>query len=246
MSMHSIVYQMQLHFTASTHPSYANDPQSIALQQAELQAKILSILSPSAKLTAESNKAVANDTAAASTKPTLPVLTPSNSASTAFKAPSGQSTAQTSDAIGMAISNIRSSGASAAKGSGTSYSGAAASYANSNSSYSGTSASYAGANYAGASNTSYSGVNQSYSAGSASYSGYPSTAASYLSQYRSPVPSSPQNRGAVARAHAPGASASRAARPTGSPAYPRYPATGQVAGRGGYRASYPGSYQARY
>lgn len=88
--------------------TFSSDPQSIALQQAELQAKILSILNPGSKLKVES-KEVTNETTASS-KPSLPVLTPSNSASNAFQAPasSGLNKYPSSNVIGKVLSNLRS------------------------------------------------------------------------------------------------------------------------------------------
>ena len=207
-------------------PYQSNDPQSIALQQAELQAKILSILNPNTKLTTESKPATNDAASVASSKPSIPVLTPSNSASTAFKAPSAPAPStpqsQTSNIIGMALSSIRA-GKTSQGGISPQGSTAKPAYTNASPSYSNTSPSYSGAS---------------------SYPGYPSTAGQSQSwsqaQYRSQVPSPSQHRG-------PAALASQPVRPTASAGYPRYPAT-QINSRGGYRAVYPNSYppQARY
>ena len=218
---------MSISSVGSAYQPYTNDPQSIALQQAELQAKILSILNPNTKLTTESKPAT-NDTASvASSKPSIPVLTPSNSASTAFKAPSAPAPStpqsQTSNIIGMALSSIRA-GATSQSGISSQGSTAKPSYTNASLSYSNTNPSYSGAN---------------------SYSGYPSTAGQSQSwsqaQYRSPAPSPSQHRGIAP--HPP----SQPVRPTASAGYPRYPAA-QMNSRGGYRAAYPSGYppQARY
>ena len=99
------------------------------------------------------------------------------------------------------------------------------------------------------STTSYSGVG--------SYSAYTSPAGTSQSwsqaRYRSPAPSPSQHRGPApgsSQLRGPTPNSTQSARPTGSPGYPnqRYPAAGQMNSRGGYRASYPNSYQsqARY
>ena len=213
----------EFHSLGSAYPSYATDSQSIAKQQAELQAKILSILNPSTKPSTAENKPRTASETAATAKPSIPVLTPSNTASTAFKAPSApaQSTSQTSNIIGMALSSIRAgtsqsgnSGQVPALGSAAPYSGP--------SSYSGY--------------ISPTGTSQSWS----------------QAPYRSPVPSPSQHPGPAPGSSpqlcGPAPSATQPARPTGSPGYPRYPAGGQMNSRGGYHAGYPNSYQsqARY
>ena len=149
-------------------------------------------------------------------------MTPSNTASTAFKPPSASSTpqTQTSNIIGMALSSIRS-GTTPQSGTSTTPQGST-------------------------SKPSYASANPSYS-GASSYSGYPSSAAQsqtwsqaqYPSQPRGLVPSATQHRGPMP--------SPQSARLPVSPAYPRYPG-GQMNSHSGYRASYPSGYppSARY
>ena len=104
-----IKYPKRFLFLVSAPKPFPTDPQSIALQQAELQAKILSILNPVVKSTngvkpapqdGAANSIMAQSSqakflAAAEGKPAskIPVLTPSFAAASAFEAPPNSSSA---------------------------------------------------------------------------------------------------------------------------------------------------------